>query len=92
MNYEKKEGDLVIFKNKEKKSEKSPEYWGTLRLNSEDLKVALWVKEGKNGKFMAGMVTIPDGRIVTISDAPMPDNDSLAIEIAEPEELDDLPF
>ena len=89
MEYQKKEGDLTIFKNKEKKNEKSPDYWGKLYLNSEDLKVALWVKEGKNGKFMAGTITLPEGKIATISEAPMPQPFNAPI----PEEEDgDLPF
>jgi len=74
MNYEKKEGDITIFKNKEKKNEKSPDYWGKLYLNSEDLKVALWVRDGKNGKFMSGTVTLPDGKRAVIESAPLPNS------------------
>ena len=59
-----------------------------LYLNGEDLKVALWVKDGKNGKFMAGTVTLPEGKIATISEAPQPQPLNAPI----PEEETDLPF
>jgi hypothetical protein len=88
MAYEPKEGDISIFKNKEKKQEKSPDYWGKLRLNGEDCKVALWVREGKNGKFMSGTVTLPEGKIARITDAPQPPED---IPIPD-EDDDDFPF
>ena len=54
-------GKIIIFKNDRKKADKHPEYVGTLTDESgSESEVALWIKEGKNGKFFAG--TIQDKR------------------------------
>lgn len=53
--YKRKPGDVVIFKNNYKDTDSKPDYTGTvLGLNDEDLEIALWVREGKNGKFFSG--------------------------------------
>lgn len=55
MAYERKPGDVAIFKNTRRQSDSHPEYTGTyLNENGEECDIALWVKEGKNGKFFAG--------------------------------------
>jgi len=49
---------ISIFKNEEKKSEKSPDYSGNIELNGEKFRVALWVKQAKNGKaYLGGLVS-----------------------------------
>jgi hypothetical protein len=54
-------GKIIIFKNDRKKADNHPEYVGTLTDESgSESEVALWIKEGKNGKFFAG--TIQDKR------------------------------
>lgn len=43
----------VLFKNWNKKSEKSPDYWGEAKVNGDDFKLAAWIKDGRKGKFMS---------------------------------------
>ena len=47
--YEQKEGQGVIFKNKDKKSDKHPDYRGTALVHGKNVNIALWVKKSKNG-------------------------------------------
>ena len=42
----------VLFK-AEKKSEKHPDYTGSLKLDDGDYYVSAWVKEGPKGKFFS---------------------------------------
>jgi uncharacterized protein (DUF736 family) len=58
MAYEKKEGDISIFKNNFKNATNQPDYKGTYRKNGRDYQVALWIKEDKNGKkFFTGKLS-----------------------------------
>lgn len=43
----------VLFKNDEKKNEKSPEYTGKINIEGKEYKLSAWVKEGKKGKFFS---------------------------------------
>lgn len=56
MAYEQREGYISIFANKNRKSDKSPSHRGTAKLNGQELEIALWVKEGKGGRFFAGKI------------------------------------
>ena len=55
MSYEQKDGDIIIFKNEEATGNQPP-YTGKGLFNGEVIKIALWVKEGKKGKFFAGRI------------------------------------
>jgi uncharacterized protein (DUF736 family) len=60
MAYEKKEGEISIFKNDKKTATNQPDYKGTLRKNGKDFQVALWIKEDKKGnKFFSGKLSEP---------------------------------
>lgn len=49
---------ISIFKNEDKKSEKSPDYSGNIEIKGEKFRVALWVKQAKNGKaYLGGLVS-----------------------------------
>lgn len=53
---------FILFKN-EKKSEKSPDYTGEITLEDGTKKrLAAWIKQGKNGKFMTGKISEPQER------------------------------
>lgn len=58
MAYEKKNGDIAVFKNTKKTGESHPDYTIVgLGLNGEKIKGALWLKTDRNGnKFMAGKI------------------------------------
>ena len=80
MAYEKKPGDISIFKNKSQ-NENAPAYTGTLLTPSgEELRVSLWVKESNGSKFFAGKVQEPQQKDATKS--------NVAADSGE----DDLPF
>jgi hypothetical protein len=43
----------ALFKAKERKSEKSPEYTGSLNIDGKEFYLSAWVKDGKSGKFFS---------------------------------------
>jgi hypothetical protein len=57
--YELKENAVIIFKNDKKDGESHPDYKGQINVKGETLDIALWVKEGKKGKFFSGKVSEP---------------------------------
>jgi|688.fasta_scaffold850622_1 uncharacterized protein (DUF736 family) len=72
---------ISIFKNEDKKSEKSPDYSGNLEVNGTKFRVALWVKQAKNGKaYLGGMVNVDDKAAPTTNNT------------VKKETVSDLPF
>ena len=66
MAYEKRPGDISIFKNHKKvEGSKQPDYTGELLTpEGEVLRISLWTKEGKGGgKFLAGSVQKPFNQV-----------------------------
>ncbi len=54
MAYEMRDGGGTIFKNKFKQEgDRSPEYRGAVMWRGEKIEVALWVKDGAQGKFFS---------------------------------------
>jgi hypothetical protein len=51
--YELREGAGFIFKNKDKRFDKHPDYKGKLKYNGETIYFAVWEKEGKYGKYFS---------------------------------------
>lgn len=43
----------VLFKNKNKDSDKHPDYKGTIDVNGTEFWLSAWIKESKKGKFMS---------------------------------------
>lgn len=44
-----KEGYGAIFRNKDKKTEKSPDYTGSITLNGQEIKLSCWLATSQNG-------------------------------------------
>lgn len=71
---------ISIFKNEDKKNEKSPDYSGNIELNGQKLRVALWIKQAKNGKaYLGGLVSedapkpaAPANRGAVVADSDLP--------------------
>ena len=58
MAYEMKEGQVTLFKNKNKKEDRHPEYKGEIMINGVLQDIALWVKESAKGeKYFSGKVS-----------------------------------
>lgn len=62
MAYEKKNGDLAVFKNDRKEKDSHPDYTITgLTLDGRPMKGALWLKKDRNGNtFMAGNIAVDE--------------------------------
>lgn len=65
MSYEQKPNTGSIFKNDRKEKENQPDYRGTINVNGKDWSIALWVKDGKKGKFFSASISEPQTRIGT---------------------------
>jgi len=59
MNMENKTNTGAIFKNDKKTNEKQPDYKGKVNVNGKEMEVALWLKEGKAGKFFSASFSEP---------------------------------
>jgi uncharacterized protein (DUF736 family) len=53
MAYTPKENTGVLFKNNKKTDDKQPDYTGNILVGSTEMRLAAWIKEGKNGKFLS---------------------------------------
>lgn len=60
-NYQPKPGDITVFKNQNKQpGDNRPDYDGKgLDLQGNEVRIALWIKEGRNGKFLSGKLSTP---------------------------------
>lgn len=52
----------VLFKNKEKATDKHPDYGGSINVDGVDYYLNAWIKEGKNGKFLSLAVKPKSGK------------------------------
>jgi len=53
MPYEPREGSGVLFPEKEKKSEKAPDFKGNIMLGGKQVRIAGWKKQGQRGTFIS---------------------------------------
>ena len=51
------EGQFTLFKNNKKTEASQPDYTGECMQNGKKLRLAAWIKEGKNGKFFSGKIS-----------------------------------
>ena len=77
MSGEKHDMSGILFKNTFKKSEKQPDYTGTIVIDDEEFGLAAWIKDGKKGKFMSLGVTRKDGEKAQAKPKPEPEDDDL---------------
>jgi hypothetical protein len=54
----------ALFKNDNRRDEKSPEYSGTLNVDGVEYFLNGWVKEGKKGRFFSGSIKRKEGNPV----------------------------
>jgi uncharacterized protein (DUF736 family) len=72
----------AIFKNTNKKADNHPDYKGKVNVNGKEMEVALWLKEGKAGKYFSASFSEPYVAPETMERRPVSDE----------MEDDDLPF
>jgi uncharacterized protein (DUF736 family) len=60
MAFELKDGQGTLFKNDKKGNEKAPDYRGEAMIDGVMHKVAGWLKDGKNGKWMSLKLEVND--------------------------------
>lgn len=56
---ETKQNTGAIFKNTNKKAETHPDYKGQINVDGKLKEIALWIKDGKNGKFFSVSISEP---------------------------------
>ena len=64
----------AIFKNTNKKAENHPDYKGKVNVNGKEMEVALWLKEGKAGKFFSASFSEPYVASETMERRPIGDS------------------
>jgi hypothetical protein len=57
-NYQMQEGQFTLFKNNNV-ANNGPQYTGEIMVNGKKMRLAAWVKEGKQGKFLSGKISEP---------------------------------
>lgn len=94
MAYEKKSGDISIFRNDRKEKDTHPDYRGVgLGLNGEKIKVALWLKKDRNGNtFMAGKIEPDAYERSGDSDRPRQMSGPKGVDDSRYDLNDDIPF
>lgn len=53
MAYELRDNSGSLFKEKEKRNEKAPDWTGTVKINGKEMRVAAWEKQGRSGLFFS---------------------------------------
>lgn len=43
----------LLFKNHKKEKDSQPDYQGQVKINGKQIKISVWIKDGKKGKFMS---------------------------------------
>lgn len=54
-NYERRDGDAVVYKEREKRNERGPDWTGTILLGGVEYRISLWEKGGR-GTMLTGKV------------------------------------
>lgn len=88
--YEQKPGQFVLFKNNKDGNEARPDYTGDgLDLEGKPIRVAAWIKQGKNAKFMACNIQAKDAPKQKAKQAPRPQIDKGQSGF---DDLEEIPF
>ena len=53
MAYEQREGGGTLFRNDKKGNDRAPDWRGDALLNGKKVKLAGWIKQGRNGEFIS---------------------------------------
>jgi uncharacterized protein (DUF736 family) len=76
MAYEMNDNSGSLFRENEKKSEKSPDYSGKIKINGKELRLAGWIKQTKSGDtYLSLSVSEPRSKNGGGQSKPAPAND-----------------
>lgn len=76
----------ILFRNEERRNDRSPEYTGTINIMGKEHKLSAWIKESKSGKKFLSL---------SVSSPVAPKKEERPVEPLETtmmDELDKLPF
>lgn len=59
---EQRDNSGALFRDKERRSERAPEFTGPAMIDGREYRIAAWVKEGRGGKFFSLAFTPKDER------------------------------
>jgi hypothetical protein len=59
MAYEQRDMSGTLFPERQKKSERGPDWTGTVMVRGETLRIAAWTKRGKRGEFLSLSFSVP---------------------------------
>ncbi|NVN09732.1 hypothetical protein [Nguyenibacter vanlangensis] len=48
-----RENTGVLFLNRQRASDRAPDYVGTVRIGGRDMEICAWVKDGRSGEFLS---------------------------------------
>ncbi len=82
----------IIFKNDYKEKETHPDYKGKINVDGTDKDIALWVKEGKKGKFFSVAISEPYKKQMPEEVREEIVDKHLSNTVSKKIEEDDLPF
>ena len=54
---------FALFKNELGDNPKKPNYTGSANIDGIEFRIAGWIREGKNGKFISGTVQLKEGDV-----------------------------
>ena len=54
---------FALFKNELGDNPKKPNYTGSANVDGIEFRIAGWIREGKNGKFISGTVQLKEGDV-----------------------------
>lgn len=57
--YDRKDGDIVLYQERDKKTDKSPDWTGTVLIEGVEHRIALWERGGR-GTMLAGVCKVDD--------------------------------
>lgn len=70
MAYIPKDNTGSLFRNEQKKNEKSPDYTGSIMIDGSEKRLSAWLKEGKKGKYLSLQISDPMPRQKRDEDMP----------------------
>ena len=88
-------GEFTLNKETDKKSERSPDYYGRVTIDGKEFRLGGWVRESEHGKFISGKVSVvhdDEERATERQDAARDDAEPATPPAAAPNADEDIPF